>query len=338
MNSKSVSVAFQTDKPVNVYGELAQTVEAYGFAGVAVYNDMLYQPAWLPLMEMARATHKIRVGVAAVNPFTSHPVNIAGNIALIDEVSQGRAYLGVARGGWLDYVGVYPQRAVTALREALGCVRHLLSQSKEPFAAEIFPLAGGEALRWQILRPDVPFLLGTWGVKTIQACIEEIAEVKLGGTANPAVIPQIRRAIDDAPRRASNPRETIGIVAGAVTVVDEDGPAARQLARREAALYLSIIAKIDRTLGIEPELMSRIDAASAVFDFEQVGRLISDELLDRLAFCGTPEQVAEQALRLFEAGVQRVEYGTPHGFSAANGLRLLGEEVLPILHDYGIGH
>jgi 5,10-methylenetetrahydromethanopterin reductase len=37
------------------------------------------------------------------------------------------------------------------------------------------------------------------------------------------------------------------------------------------------------------------------------------------------------ALRLFEAGVQRVEFGTPHGLIPDTGIRLLGEKVLPAL-------
>ena len=32
---------------------------------------------------------------------------------------------------------------------------------------------------------------------------------------------------------------------------------------------------------------------------------------------------------LFDAGVSRIEFGTPHGFSDAGGVRLLGEQVLP---------
>lgn len=44
-----------------------------------------------------------------------------------------------------------------------------------------------------------------------------------------------------------------------------------------------------------------------------------------------PSDIAEQTASLFEAGVHRVEYGTPHGLTAAEGLRLLGEQVLPAL-------
>lgn len=331
MTQRSITIAFQTDKPISVYGPLAQTVEAYGFDGVTVYNDLLFQPAWLPLLEMARATKRLRLGVAAVTPYTCHPVNIAGNIALIDEASQGRAYLGLARGGWLDFIGLEQQRPITVIREAFECVRHLLSGSKEPFTGEIFPLAGGESLRWNVFRADIPFLLGTWGAKTIRACIEHISEVKIGGTANPATIPQIRAAIDAAAKQTGRDPAGVGLVAGAVTVVDEDGQAAKTLARREAALYLSIITQLDKTLNIEPELLVRINEATAVYDFEQVGFYISDDLLRRLAFAGTPEEVTEQAFELFEGGASRVEFGTPHGLTKEEGLRLLGERVLPLL-------
>ena len=328
---RSVSIAFQTDKPITSYGPLAKTVEDFGFGGVSVYNDMLYQPAWLPLLEIARHTTRVRIGPAAVNPFTCHPINIAGNIALLDEASHGRAYLGLARGAWLDFVGLHAQRPVTALREAFGCIRHLLSQSPEPYNGQVFSLAGGEALRWQIARSEVPFLLGTWGEQTLAACATHITEVKLGGTANPAAVSQMRSVLESSATRSRRDSDAIGLVVGAVTVVDTDGKAARDLARREAALYLPVIAELDRSLDIEPELLARIRAASAAYDFERAGSYISDDLLRRVAFAGTPEQVADQAAALFEAGAQRVEFGTPHGLTTAEGLRLLGERVLPAL-------
>jgi 5,10-methylenetetrahydromethanopterin reductase len=328
----SVSIAFQTNKPISAYGPLAAAAEAYGFDGVSVYNDMLYQPAWLPLLEMARHTRRVRLGVAAVNPFTCHPLNIAGNIALIDEAAQGRAYLGLARGGWLDFLGLEPTRPVTALREAFACIRHLLSGSKEPYRGEIFSL-GGDALRWPVYRADVPFLLGTWGTKTIHACLPFINEIKIGGTANPGVIPQIQAAIADAAQASQRQPAEVGVVIGAVTVASQDGQAARQLARREAALYVSIIAQLDHSLGIEPELLTRINEASARYDYELVGSYISDALLRRLALAGTPNEVAAQAIELFEAGAGRVEFGTPHGLDEAEGVRLLGEKVLPALRE-----
>ena len=328
-----LSIAFQTDKPLTAYGPLAAAVEEYGFAAVTVYNDLLYQPAWLPLLEMARATRRVQLGVAAVNPFTCHPLNIAGNIALIDEAAQGRAYLGMARGAWLDFLGLQPTRPLAALREAMACVRHLLRQDPAPLAGEHFPLAGGDTLRWPVLRPEIPFLLGTWGEQAIRACIGEITAVKIGGSANPAVIPHFRRVIDAAAQAAGRAGAAIGIVIGAVTVVDEDGAAARARARREVALYLPVVANLDPTLAIDPELLARLRGAAERFDYDAAAALVTDELLSRFAFAGRPQEVAEQAMLLAAAGAQRVEFGTPHGLTAQEGLRLLGEVVLPILHN-----
>ena len=322
MSNRALSIAFQTDKPISAYGPLAATVERHGFDGVTVYNDLLYQPPWLPLLEMAKATQRVRVGIAAVVPFVCHPVNIAGNIALIDEAAQGRAFLGMARGGWLDFVGVKVPKPVTALREAFACVRHLLRQSKEPLPGEIFPLAGGDSLRWQAIRSEIPFLLGSWGEKTIAACVDLVDEVKIGGSANPTVIAHFRRMI-------GNP--TTKIVIGAVTVVDEDRTLARARARREVALYLPVVAELDPTIQIEPELLARLRAAADQYDFAAAAALISDELLTRFAFAGNPDDIATHADSLFAAGADRVEFGTPHGISAEEGLRLLGTKVLPAL-------
>ena len=333
-----ISIAFQTDKPLAAYGPLAAAAEEYGFDAVTVYNDMLYQPAWLPLLEMARASQRITLGVAAVNPFTCHPINIAGNIALIDEASNGRAYLGIARGSWLDFVGVTPRRPVTALREAMACVRHLLRRDPAPLPGEIFPLTGGDSLRWNILRPDIPFLLGTWGEQTIRACRDQIDAIKIGGSANPDVIGHFRRMLDfdaEAQRGSRGEGERgslarpVDIVIGAVSVVDEDGAAARALARREVALYLPIVAELDPTVQIDPELLSRLKNAAARYDFAAAADLISDELLARFAFAGTPAELAAHAETLFAAGAARVEFGTPHGLTPERGLRLLGEQVLP---------
>ncbi|MHB8627331.1 MAG: LLM class flavin-dependent oxidoreductase [Aggregatilineales bacterium] len=329
-----VSIAFQTDKVLSAYGPLAQTVEDYGFDGVSAYNDMLYQPAWLPLLEMARHTQRIQLGPAAVNPFTCHPINIAGNIALIDEVAQGRAYLGVARGAWLDYLGLQPSNPVTALREAFECVRHLLRRATEPYTGKVYKLAGGDSLRWNIKRSEIPFLLGAWGRQAIRVCINEITEIKIGGTANPNVIPTIGAEIESAAVSVGRNPGEIGIVVGAVTVVDQDGKAARAQARRAAALYLPVIAQLDHTLNLEPELLARVNEAAAVYDFERAASYISDELLARLAFAGTPDEVARQAVELFEAGVKRIEFGAPHGLNTVDGLRLLGEKVLPALRHH----
>lgn len=330
--SPEISVAFQTDKPLSAYGPLAAAVEEAGFHGVTVYNDMLYQPAWYPLMEIARATQRVRIGPAAVNPFTCHPMQIAAQTALLDEASRSRTYLGLARGGWLDYVGMEPKQPILALREAFAAIRHLLRQSREPLEGDLFPLAGGDTLRWKVPRATVPFLLGSWGPKTIAACIEQIQEIKIGGSANPDVIPLFRDYIQRAQSEKLNP-QPVSIAIGAVTVVDEDGVAARALARREVALYLPVVAMLDPSTHIEPALLRKLRHAAARYDYDAAAALISDELLSRFALAGTPEQVADQTVQLLKRGADRVEFGTPHGLTAERGIQLLGDRVLPLIRE-----
>jgi 5,10-methylenetetrahydromethanopterin reductase len=60
--------------------------------------------------------------------------------------------------------------------------------------------------------------------------------------------------------------------------------------------------------------------------------LVSDDLLNRFAFAGTPDDVIAQAEAIFAAGASRIEFGTPHGLTDARGIELLGTRVLPALH------
>jgi 5,10-methylenetetrahydromethanopterin reductase len=56
---------------------------------------------------------------------------------------------------------------------------------------------------------------------------------------------------------------------------------------------------------------------------------IPDEALGKLTFAGTPADIVRQVEDLVRAGVTRVEFGTPHGLTPEDGIRLLGERVLP---------
>ena len=140
------------------------------------------------------------------------------------------------------------------------------------------------------------------------------------------MLPHFRRVIDAAAAAIGRDGSEIEIAIGAVCVVDEDGAAARALARREVALYLPVVAELDPSLQLDPALLARIKEAAARYDFAAAGALISDDLLRCFAFAGTPQEVADHAAALFAAGAGRVEFGTPHGLSAESGLRLLGEQ------------
>jgi 5,10-methylenetetrahydromethanopterin reductase len=322
MTPGELGLGLQSNKPLAEYGELAVLAENAGFDVVCVFNDLWYQPPLPALLEIARSTSRVRVGPACMNPFTVHPVEIAGQIAMLDEASAGRAFLGLARGAWLEELEVEQERPLTALREAWEVVRRLLAGDESGFAGERFALPAGRALQYARARPAVPLLIGGWLPGIVALAGELAAELKVGGSANPAMVGVARAALAN---------DETDIVLGAVTVVDEEGARARALARRALVLYLPVVGPLDPTSGIEPELFARLGTLADAGRSEEAAALISDAVVDRFAFAGTPRQVAAQARELLEAGARRVEFGPPHGLDEHVGVRLLAEQVAPLV-------
>ncbi len=331
MSQGAVSVAFQGDKSVGAYAALARLAEDLGFDGVSAYADLGFQPAIVPLLAMASATTRVRLGPAALNPSLLHPVEIAGQIAALDSVSRGRAYLGLARGAWLNALGVTHDRPFTRLREAIVVIRRLLAGNREGYEGSIFRLAPGFGFNYPVPRSTIPLLIGTWGPKLAALAGEVADEIKVGGSANPALVPVLRDHLPAGETAARRPSHSVGIVLGAVTVVDEDGAAARAKAKEEVARYLPVVTPLDPTVEVPTDLLRRMAALVTAGADADAAALVPEDLLDRFAFSGTPAQVARQAQALFDAGASRVEFGTPHGFTDAGGVRLLGERVLPAL-------
>jgi 5,10-methylenetetrahydromethanopterin reductase len=326
-----IGIAFQTDKPAGRYGELAAAAEAHGFDVVSVFADLLYQPPQPALLEMARATSRVRLGAACLNPYTQHPYEIAGWLAALDRACGGRAYLGLARGAWLEAIGIDQHRSLDHLRDTAAIVRALLSGDDRGYQGAAYRLAPGIRLRYPLPDRLPPLLLGTWGPRGAALAGEIADEVKVGGSANPAVVPLIRDRVAVGCRAARRPPGQVKVVLGAVTVVDGDGAAARRRARTEIARYLAVVADLDPTSELPFTFIGPLrDLVAAGRDW-QAGALIPDPVLDRFAFSGTPEHVAALAQRVLDAGADRVDFGTPHGLTDRGGVDLLGTAVLPLL-------
>jgi 5,10-methylenetetrahydromethanopterin reductase len=288
-----VGLGLQSDKHPREYVQLAQRAENAGVDVISVFHDLLYQPAIAPLILVAMATEHVRLGPAALNPYTLHPVEIAGQVAALDAVSGGRAFLGLAHGSWLDRLGLEQSRPLATIRETIEIVGRLLAGDRSGFEGERFRLAPGAGLEYEPLRPRVPLMLGTWRPRLAALAGEVADEVKIGGCANPDMVRLMREWIG---------REEVGVVVGAITVVDPDGDRARELARAKVAMYVDVVRGLDPTLepGGEPAL-------------------------EKFALAGTPAEVVAHVEELAAAGLHRVEFGDPIG------LDLLLTEVVPAL-------
>jgi 5,10-methylenetetrahydromethanopterin reductase len=324
-----VSIALQTDKTLAEYAALGAAAESYGFDGVSVFADLGYQPPLAALLTIATHTSRVRLGAACLNPYLTHPVELAGQLAVLDAASDGRAYLGLARGSWLSLVGVAQDRPLRTLREAAEAVRHLLSGDTGGYRGEIFTIEPNALPRYRLRRPTVDLLLGVWGPRGAALAGRIADEVKLGGCANPDMVATMRGWLRDAATAAGRAADAVGVVAGAVTVVDDDRATARRLARAEVAMYLDVVAALDPTVEVDPDVLRRLGTLVAAGAHAEAGALIGDELLDRFCFAGTPDEVAEHAAALLDAGADRIEFGTPHGRTDRQGVDLLGAKVLP---------
>ena len=242
---------------------------------------------------MARVTERVRLGPAALNTLTLQPIEVAGQAAALDAASNGRAYLGLVAGSWLDQLGLEETKPLTRLCEAVDVIRRLHAHDTSGFAGERFRLVPGAELAYEPLRPQIPLMIGTWKPRTAAYAATVADEVKIGGCANPDMVRLMREWLGpDGPR----------IVVGAVTVVDEDGDVARARAHKVVELYLDVVGALDPTLeGATPPLQ-------------------------KFTLAGTPAEVAAQARGLLDAGAYRVEFGTPQG-----DLDLLCDRVLPAI-------
>ena len=327
-----ISIAFQTDKTAAEYIALAKLVNQYDFDAVTVYCDLPFHPPYAPLMLMAPHIERARIGVAANAPSRIHPLDIAAQTALLAEVARGGVYVGVARGAWLSDHGIHEHEApIQAIRETVDIIRYMLSGASGGYSGQVYQLAEHVRAHYQVPNYEVPVLIGSWGRKLCALAGEIADEVKVGGSTNPDLVPVIQSYIAAGETLAQRPQGTVKVVMGAVSVIDEDRQAARSAAKRSVVLYLPVVATLDPTVSVEPELINRLRVHSERGENEQAVALISDDLLDKFAFAGDADDLINHALRLFEAGAKRVEFGTPHGLNPQTGIDILGRKVLPAL-------
>ncbi|MDQ6637571.1 MAG: LLM class flavin-dependent oxidoreductase [Candidatus Dormibacteraeota bacterium] len=318
-----VGLGLRGDLPPAAYRELGAAAEAGGFDVLSVFGDLGFGLPLPGLLLAAAETTHIRLGPACLNPYTTHPVEIAGQVAALDHLSGGRAYLGLARGAWLEQAGLETPRPVRTIREAHEVVSRLLAGDDRGFEGLVYHLEPGLRLHQPVLRPAVPLMIGTWGEKLTELAAVIADELKVGGSASPAMAALARARLGEA---------RTAVVMGAVTVVDEDGSRARQAAKADLAMYLDVVGGLDPSGGVDPDLLSQLRKLMKAGDRAAAAALIPDDVLRRYAFAGTSEDVAAKTEELFAAGVLRVEFGLPLGVDGvAKGLQLLSREVLPRL-------
>jgi 5,10-methylenetetrahydromethanopterin reductase len=316
-----VGVSFRAEADPARIALLADAVRPYAFDTLSAYDDLGDPPPFRTLAALAAASPTARVGPACIAvPRYASLESVIAEIASLAQGRPGGVFLGLAAGAWLEELGL-KRASLSQMHEALSVCRYFLDARDDGFEGQHYHIKAG----WRPLYPlpptRVPLMLGAWGPRMLALAGELADEVKVGGSASSEMVAL-------AKQRIANDRT--GIVLGAVTVVDEDGAAARRIARRRAITYIDVVGQNDPVARDEfATNLQRISEAMARGDMEAAEAALPDELLARFSFAGTPDDVIRHAERVFHAGASRIEFGSPHGLDDASGIRLLGEKVLP---------
>jgi alkanesulfonate monooxygenase SsuD/methylene tetrahydromethanopterin reductase-like flavin-dependent oxidoreductase (luciferase family) len=281
--------------------EIARWAQACEDAGASsVWLGEAWRELAVPCAATVLATRRARVGAGVMQIFPAHPVLAALQAIQLQELSGNRFELGLGLGASFvveRWFGVAYERPLRRAREFVEVVRGAMaSRHGEPFSYE------GEIYRTRRYRmpfgaevADVPVLLAAVGPRMLELAGEVADGVVLGALHSPDYLAQVRRRLAIGAARADRDPATLAVHAFVICAADEDREHARTLARASLA-YSAQYPHYRRRLaeegweGIGDLIAERVRA----HDQDGALELIGDDLVDRFAVAGTPEECRDR--------------------------------------------
>ena len=111
--------------PARTLVDWAVLAEEKGFDGCWFPHDTFRKHSWILGAAVAENTQRMTIGAVGVNPYTFDPSEIATYIATLDELSGGRAVLGLGMhtGEMVEWLGLKASDMIQRTREAVEMVR-----------------------------------------------------------------------------------------------------------------------------------------------------------------------------------------------------------------------
>jgi 5,10-methylenetetrahydromethanopterin reductase len=316
--------------------ELGRISEELGYRGLW-YTDLRFAPdCFIGLAAIAAETREIRLGPGVVDPYTRHPSAIASAIATLDEMTNGRAVLGLGVGGQgLKALGIEQRLPVAAMREAVAMIRALVAG--EEFAAQGKVISLGAArLSVKPVQARIPIYFATHGAQVTRLAGEVADGVLIANTLNPTAFDFYLQQLDAGMAKA-------GRAAGAVDVglrveaciADDDEAAFAVMQRRVAARVLAQYPHWDYldAIGLRlperfVEIARRPDRARAEAD---AAPLMPRAVVESMVLAGSAVRCGEQLARGLGPRITHLTV-RPHavpGQDVAGVIRAFAEEVVP---------
>lgn len=293
--------------------EHARLAEAAGFDLLGIGDSQsLFQEVYVSLVMAAVHTSRTRLGPSVTNPLTRHPAVTAAAIASVNELSGGRAFLGIGTGdSALLNLGLRPV-TMDGLREYVKTVRDLWSGTPAAYR--------GATVRLEWARQPAPIFLAAEGPRTLRLAGEIADGVIVGTGLLPDVIADSLERIREGAKAAGRDPEAIEIWFLVKACLAESRSAA--IEEIKMALAASAHHAFRFTLEgkrVPAELVAPIERLKAAYQphvHESLGpspnaRLVDDlglaeYLAARFAVAGSPAQVAKRIRELAAVGAKRL--------------------------------
>jgi F420-dependent oxidoreductase-like protein len=291
-------------------------------------EDLGYDSIWVPeawgyeqfqlLTEIALATTRIKVATGIANVFSRSPGLLAMSVATLDEISEGRAILGLGTSGKLvveNFHGVPYRKPLTRLTDTIRIVRALLRGERlEPELSSLMDLRHFK-LEMQPRRADVPIYVASLQEKAIRA-IGEVADGWL-----PTFWP-FRHLADGVAMMAAGAvaagRDPASLdVAPFVGIVPlDDVRTARDMVKPLVSFYIGGMGTYYHAMfhrygfGENADLVRELYGAGKR---KEAAAAVSDELIDAIAICGPPAHCRERLAEWQDAGMGMALMNLPTG-------------------------
>jgi 5,10-methylenetetrahydromethanopterin reductase len=202
-------------EPLSNVGLLAKKIEDLGFEHIWYIDHQLGMKDIYTTMNLtALATEKLKVGTAVTNLKTRHPSVTACGHAALDEISNGRALLGLG-AGWVavNSVGMRPSK-IAELREGILALKALFRGEDVEYE--------GNKLHFAMADREIPVYLAVTQPRILKLCGEVADGAILMGAADPDLINWQLEFIYEGLEKSGRQRSDIDIDFMCTTSVQED--------------------------------------------------------------------------------------------------------------------
>jgi 5,10-methylenetetrahydromethanopterin reductase len=270
-------------------------------------------------------TKRVLLGIAVTNMVFRDPTVLAGAAASLNEVSHGRAIVGLGTGDGPVYSQGRKATPLAEFEKGVIMIRDLV-QGK----AIEFP-TGRIGIGFN-LRPT-PIFVSAEGPKGLQLAGRAADGVILGTGFDTRVLNWARQRIREGTAEAKRKESDIALIAAGMLCVREDGREARRIVRNRIANRAHHNFRFTLET-VPPEESEGVQKFMAGFDVmkpmeERVEpNLVNDYLVHRFSIAGTPEECIGRIEELRNAGLEHLML-TPARKVYHQTVELFARQVLP---------